>query len=384
MWIPPAYSPIEPAGLARALVATRATVGELESRLREWYGAERAVATASGTHALQLALRAALEQGPGPARIALPAYSCYDLVSAAVWVGAPVVFYDLDPRTLAPEPESLARATGSAGVLVVGNLLGFPLDWSCIRDVAAARGLVVVEDAAQGLGAEWRGEAAGTLGDLSVLSFARGKGWTGGRGGAVLARRGLGKTLPEALPGDSSSRLTDLAAAGAIWLLARPSLYGIPARVPGLALGETHYHPPTQPAATPPWAAAMVLASRDRSLEEVALRRARASVLRETVRDRWPQALLPLPVAGGRSGDLRMPLLIPGGAGASHRHGIYAGYPRPLPELEAMRPLQEDGGSFPGAARLSRELLTAPTHSRTGRALKPTVTAGLARLAPPA
>ena len=58
---------------------------------------------------------------------------------------------------------------------------------TAIAEIAERHGLAVVEDAAQGLGATWRGRPLGSFGDVSVLSFGRGKGWTGGVGGALLA-----------------------------------------------------------------------------------------------------------------------------------------------------------------------------------------------------
>ena len=366
MWVPPAYSPVTLPNIARAFRAGPRVAAELEAGLREWYGAHRALATGSGTQALQLALKAALEGSGRDAAIALPSYTCYDVASAAVWAGSPVAFYDLDPLTLGPEPESFRRAVGNAGVLVVANLFGFPLDWDLIRETANARGLPVVEDAAQGLGAEWQRDPAGTMGDLSILSFGRGKGWTGGSGGAVLARGRFAQALPNELPPGPVSKVRQGAKAGAVWVLARPFLYGIPARVPGLGLGETHYRPPTEPRAISPFAAGLALAGRDRSLAEVAVRRSKATLLREALREASGELSLPEPPRQGRSGDLRLPVLIPGGAREHPRLGLYRSYPRPLPELEPLQPLMTRMEPCTGAERLARELITAPIHSRSG------------------
>lgn len=406
MWIPPVYSPIRLSGIWKGLRARPSAIPELEKRLTEWYGAERALATASGTHALQLAIRAALDHAETDGPVAMPAFNCFDLASAAVWVGAPVVFYDLDPMTLAPGPGSLARAAEEAGVLVVANLFGYPLDWDLIRKLANDRGIPVVEDAAQGMGAGWNGRPAGTLADLSVLSFGRGKGWTGGSGGAVLARNGFGAALPEALPAPSGSRFREAAGTAAVWLLARPLLYGVPARLPGLGLGETHYRPPTEPRAITPFAAALAMAGRDRSLAEVEVRRRNAAAVRErlegkpgtvgrnpgnavrgpvpvgrdpgTIGRKPGPVLVPRPLAGGECGYLRLPVLLPSltkeGAGASisvdRKKGIYRSYPRALVELEVMEELTGDLGTFPGARRLAGKLVTLPTHSRLGKSAR--------------
>lgn len=367
MWIPPAYSPIQPSGILKGLFARKSAIRGLEEKLEEWYSAERALATASGTHALQLAIRAALDHTGSKGPVAIPAFNCFDLASAAVWVGAPVVFYDIDPATLSPEPETLAVAAEKAGVLVVAYLFGFPMDWDLIRKLAVEKGIPVVEDAAQGLGAEWKGRAAGTFGDLSILSFGRGKGWTGGSGGAVMARNGFGASLPEVLPENPGSRILDAAKLAATWLLARPSLYGLPARVPGLGLGETHYKPPTEPAGIAPFSAAMVLAAKERSWVEMEERRHNAVRLERGLNEFSGDISLPRPLPGGRAGYLRFPFLPDPDQPPDPRKGYYRSYPRVLADLEVMENRKVRGGDVPGARLLAGSLVTGPTHSRSGR-----------------
>ncbi|MET0399208.1 MAG: DegT/DnrJ/EryC1/StrS family aminotransferase, partial [Longimicrobiaceae bacterium] len=154
------------------------------------YAAGSGALCGSGTQALQLALVEARRRG-GDAPVALPAFSCYDVAAAAVGAGVRVALYDVDPGTLAPDPESLERVLAAgARTVVAGPLYGVPLEWDTLRGAAGRHGALLVEDAAQGHGASWHGRPLGSLGDLSVLSFGRGKGWTGGRGGALLARGG--------------------------------------------------------------------------------------------------------------------------------------------------------------------------------------------------
>jgi hypothetical protein len=71
-----------------------------------------------------------------------------------------------------------------ARVVVVASLYGFPVDWDAVAGVLAPYGAIAIEDAAQGDHAAWRGRPLGSVGPISVLSFGRGKGWTGGGGGA--------------------------------------------------------------------------------------------------------------------------------------------------------------------------------------------------------
>jgi dTDP-4-amino-4,6-dideoxygalactose transaminase len=101
-------------------------------------------------------------------------------------VGA--VLYDLDPATLSPDPASLDRAmSAGAAALVVAHLYGFAVDLDLAARAAERTGALLIEDAAQGVGGSYRGVPLGKCGSLSVLSFGRGTGRTGGRGGALLA-----------------------------------------------------------------------------------------------------------------------------------------------------------------------------------------------------
>lgn len=365
MWIPPAYSPVPPTAVFPSLLSGEAAIWDLEAKLSEWYFAERALATGSGTEALQLAMKVARESRGGKGRIALPAYNCYDLVAAAVWVDAPVVFYDVDPLTLSPDPGSLHLAAARSTVLVVANLFGFPLDWDLIREVGNEHGVAIVEDAAQGLGAKWKGRQAGTLGDLSVLSFGRGKGWIGEGGGALLARGGTElRGVPPLLSPPSHKTYKALKLLG-VWLLSRPNLYGIPMRIPFLRLGQTRYSPPKAPSRITIFSAAFVTRSRQRAVEEVVVRQQNRGILKNALEQAQTDWELPRPVPGGVSGDLRFPVLIPGGRREDKRLGLYAGYPLPLPSLEAARGILTSGPPTPGSSRLAKCLATLPTHSRT-------------------
>src|SRR5439155_19022642 len=145
--------------------------------VRALYRGHDAVLTASGTQALELAIRAAAAATGESCAVALPAYSCYDVAAAAVGAGVRMALYDVDPATLAPDLDSLtATLAAGAQVVVVAPLYGMPVDWDAIEQRVAPFGAIPIEDAAQGHGAEWRGARLGSGGRLSVLSFGRGKG----------------------------------------------------------------------------------------------------------------------------------------------------------------------------------------------------------------
>lgn len=368
----PVLSPISLSALAKAVSPGRGDAAEaLGEALREEYHASSVRLCGSGTQALQLSIEAAIRDAPAGAPIALPAFGCYDIAAAAVGAGVSVLFYDIDPATLSPDPATFAATLrAGAAAAVIAPLYGIPVDWSSLRDLASRHGALLVEDAAQGQGGRWNGTPLGGLGDVSVLSFGRGKGWTGGGGGAVLLRSPRvvdPRELPRATLG---SRLAPPAVGLALWGLGRPSLYGLPRLVPGLGLGETRYREPTEPSGIAPAAAALALATRPAAVREAERRRAGGRELDALLAQHDGVGRIRYPAAG-EPGFLRYPLLVPGGIGGlpstaeALRLGAAPSYPRPLPLLPQIRHLTvAAGGDFPGARQLARDLITLPTHSR--------------------
>lgn len=128
----------------------------------------------SGTSALHLALLAA-GVGPGDEVITVP-FTFVATVSAIHYTGAKTVFVDVDPETFTMSPETIESAiTPRTKAIVPVHLYGQPADMDPILAVARKHGLVVIEDAAQAHGAEYRGRRIGSLGDLGCFSFYPGK-----------------------------------------------------------------------------------------------------------------------------------------------------------------------------------------------------------------
>ena len=373
---PPAHSPLTAAALARAALRA-ATRWDAESRLRELlaagYGAGRVLLLDSGTTALRRAIELAAARAGRDAIVAIPAFTCYDVASAAVAAGRPVTLFDIDPETLGPDPDSLRRALADgARVVVITPLYGIPVDWDGVAAAAAEAGAILIEDAAQGHGATWRGRPLGGFGPLAVLSFGRGKGWTGGRGGAVLLREGFaeGDAPPAANTAPPPSGLGTLAVSAAQWMLGRPSLYALPASLPWLGLGETRYHECGPPRGLPRAAAALLLATHAAAQREAAVRRDAARQYLAAL-DAEPHVACVRPAPGAEPGYLRFPLRVRGGihglgdAHASLRLGIAPSYPTPLAALGPLvRLLVGSQRVWPGAETLARDLITLPTHSR--------------------
>lgn len=158
----------------------------LEALLARLAGGADAVALASGTLALTLALRA-LGLRP-PDRVALPAYACAALLHAVRAAGAVPVLCDIEPAGLSLDPEDLPRRSPTPPQAVI---LVHPFGMPARTDPFRARGLRVVEDCAQALGATDRGAPVGARGDAAVFSLAPTKVVTcGGPGGGLAAPRG--------------------------------------------------------------------------------------------------------------------------------------------------------------------------------------------------
>jgi dTDP-4-amino-4,6-dideoxygalactose transaminase len=369
--VPPAASPL---ALAAVLAGVRAAVSpgdvaqSAAEALRRHLGGADARLLASGTAALTLALGiardAALARGVTSPWVALPAYGCYDLATAAIGAQLRVRLYDLDPFTLAPDPAALGMLADepSCAAVVLVHLYGLPVDVAALRAALGDSRALLIEDAAQGAGGRWGSSPLGTLGDLGVLSFGRGKGIIAGGGGAVISRSiALPPTPPAAASGLRAAVLT-----GAQWVLGRPALYGIPAALPFLGLGETVYKPPV-PIAGMPRACAAMLPAALAAAEHAAMQR--AEVAAGLCATAAAHGLEPIePNSAAVPGWLRCPVLVPGGVtpaqlAAGRRLGIMPAYPGTLASLPPLRPHRDDpAAAFPGADRLVGELVTLPCH----------------------
>jgi dTDP-4-amino-4,6-dideoxygalactose transaminase len=284
-----------------------------------------------------------------------------------------VRLYDVDPATLSPDLDSV-RAVVRRGVdtIVVAHLYGYPADVIGVRELAAEQGIPVIEDAAQGAGGTLLDQPLGSLGDVSILSFARGKGTTGGSGGAILVRT---PALAEwtrrsrAVLGAGSWGGMEVLNLAAQRLLSHPYLYALPAAIPGLKLGEMVYHPPRQPRAMSAASAAILRWTLALEPHEVSARRARATDLLS--RAHGIADIMPVrPIRGGESGFLRLALIDKAGSRAPRNDlGALRGYPMTLDQHPQLRPLLLPGErAGKGSQSLRDCLFTVPTHSHVGDA----------------
>lgn len=161
-------------------------VAAFEEEFAAYAGARYAVGMNSGTSALHLALLAA-GVGPGDEVITTP-FTFVATVAAIRYAGARPVFVDIDPVSYTIDANKIEAAiTGRTKAILPVHLYGQPADMAPILEIAARRRLIVIEDAAQAHGAEYKGRRVGGIADLGCFSFYPGKNLGAyGEGGMVV------------------------------------------------------------------------------------------------------------------------------------------------------------------------------------------------------
>lgn len=162
-------------------------VFRFESEFAKAQGVPRCVALGSGTEALHLV---ALAMGIGPGdEVIIPAFTFIASAWFAQYVGARPVFADIDPESFTLDPKSLEPLiTGKTKAIVVTHLFGQAADMDPVLEIARAKNIKVVEDAAQAHLARYKDQAVGAIGDAGAFSFYPTKNLGGlGEGGCVTS-----------------------------------------------------------------------------------------------------------------------------------------------------------------------------------------------------
>lgn len=164
-------------------------VQALESEVAAYCDTDHGIGVSSGTDALLVALMA-VDIGPGD-EVICPAFTFFATAGAIARLGATPVFVDIDADTYNICAESVRNAvTDRTRAIVPVHLYGQMADMAEICAIARERDLVVIEDAAQAIGARYKNEAAGSIGDIGCLSFFPSKNLGAfGDGGMVLTSR---------------------------------------------------------------------------------------------------------------------------------------------------------------------------------------------------
>jgi perosamine synthetase len=324
--------------LESGMLAQGKLVAGLEERFAEVCETCYAVATSSGTTALHIALLAH-EIGPGDEVITTP-FTFIATVNTVLYVGATPVLVDIDEETFNIDPALIEDAiTPRTRAIVPVHLYGYPCDMDAIMDIAQRHDLLVVEDAAQAIGARYHGKPTGSFGTGCFSLYAT-KNVVAGEGGMIT-------TDDESL----ADRCRLLRSHGMRRRYHYESL--------GYNFRMSDLH------------AAIALAQMDRLEELTTRRRANAAYLSEhitsvvtpQVRDGyehvWHQYTVR--VDGGRDRDAALQQLRDAGVGT----GVY--YPIPVHQHNYLHEVLGEP-SLPVAERLSQEVISLPVHPSLSQA----------------
>jgi perosamine synthetase len=178
--------------VSEVLRSGQLSLGPLQDRFEREFarmlGVDDAVAVSSGTAALHLGVRA-LGWGPGDEVVTSP-FSFVASANCLLYEGATPVFADVDPVTLNLDPEAASAAVGEATVgLLPVHIFGYPAAMPELEALGRERGLGVLEDACEALGAvDADGTAVGARGNLATFAFYANKQLTTGEGGMIIPR----------------------------------------------------------------------------------------------------------------------------------------------------------------------------------------------------
>lgn len=166
-------------------LTTGPKIEEFEKMVCEYTGAKYAVAIANGTAALHAACFAA-GIGPGDEVITTPITFAAS-ANCVLYCGGTPVFADIDPRTYNIDAEDIRRKiTDKTKAIIPVHLAGQPCDMDAIHAIAREHHLIVIEDGAHALGAEYKGQKIGALSDMTTFSFHPVKPITTGEGGMIM------------------------------------------------------------------------------------------------------------------------------------------------------------------------------------------------------
>ncbi len=313
-------------------------VAAFEEAFARATGASWAVATSSGTTALHVALLAH-GVGPGDEVVTTP-FTFVATVNAILYTGATPVFVDVDEATMNLDASLLERAlTPRTKAILPVHLFGLPCDLDAIEALATPRGIAVIEDAAQALGATLGGAPIGARGTACFSLYAT-KNITSGEGGMIVGRD------PKILERARLLRRHGMRARNAHEIL-------------GFNFRMSDLH------------AAIGLAQLGRLDEMIARRRENAAVYGDRLGG-LAGLTLPRDRRGATHAWHQYTVRFAGGARdaaakALHESGVATGvyYPKPLteqPHVRARLAAVNASPEVPVAARLSREVLSIPVH----------------------
>ena len=373
--LPPAGTEIPGFDLVKLLWGGAPARGQrpILDAVRSYLGVPFAAGISQGRAALTVALEQ-MRTDPRKREVLVPAYTCYTVPASVVRAGLVVRPIDIQPSTLDFDPEALERVDCTEVLAVVStSLYGIPGDLGRLEAFAARKGIGMVDDAAQALGARAGDRPAGTFGQIGFFSLSRGKSITTWEGGLLVSRDPeMGnrldariESLPDVPPLERAKGLLGLFA---LSIFLHPALYGLPSRV--LPLGESTFDPGF-PIHRYPAGLSRIGAWFVERIDRInAARRARAEALQRLL-PRDERLRIPQGLPGSRAIYVRFPILV---TDEELRRRIYRrlrelglgaslSYPEPVHRIPGIAPYLAAGVECRSAEGVTRSILTLPTHS---------------------
>lgn len=329
----------------------------------------------SGTAALAaalLAVKSTQAQKTNKPEVLLPAYTCPDLISACMFAGVKPILVDFEELTCHMSLSDIAqKITADTVAIIAVRFLGIAERMKDLSTICHEHGLNLIEDSAQGFPVNspdtyWKG-------DLTIISFGRGKPVNLLGGGAVLTGKEFMKHLPpaqnEEKPSHFISNIKYCQKVRIYNLLINPAMYNIVTRIPGLSLGETIYKELSAIKALP-YPIINYIAANIHHYQSLANCGNRWHKLIKSVSS---TKFIDLPGASGHDFDmplLRYPLLIRSEQhhtdiyGALKQFGVSVMYKDPLYNIKGIPQIvQSQGADLTADKTFAKALITLPTHS---------------------
>lgn len=347
-----------------ALVSGENALARFNQNVCQFFGVRHAVTISSGRAGLSLIFRALQKLHPGRSEVLIPAFTSFSVPSAVVNAGLQVSLYDVDPVNLSPVCSSLAAAVNDKTLcIVVCHLFGFPADLDAVVKLAQERQIPIVDDAAQAMGASYKGKLVGTFGNVGLFSLSRGKNITAVDGGIVVTNE---KPLAEAItaialePVGIMAHVLMLIKSVALSFLLHPRCYWLPRSIPALDIGASHFNTDIVARRFTAFQAGIALRMLNRLAEINAERRGVAARLIQLFSGN-KTVVMPQSVIGAEPVFLRFPV-ISSVSGEFPNQGVVRSYPAAVHRIPGIKHYLATNGNFPGADLLAERLLTLPTH----------------------
>jgi perosamine synthetase len=370
-----AIGPLSAAAGLLAGLASKKSHATLADALARHAGRDRAFLMSTGRAGMSVALQAMRTLHPERTEVLVPGYTCYSVPASVKLAGLTPRLVDIDPHTLSPDPAALESLdTSRVLALVTANLYGIPNHLRELEGFARARGILMLDDAAQALGATLGGKNVGGFGDAGLYSFDKGKNITSIEGGAITASGELARALEArcaSLVPTSAVRTAMTSAKLLVYsTMLRPTAYGLMNKLP-LGLGATRWEDDYPLGAYSPVLAAVALRLYRRLDRLTRTRADNARGLREALQD-LPGVRLPAIAADASPAWARFVLFMDDAArrtravAALNGAGIGAtvSYPQALVDVpEARALLNGAAGSQEGSRKVAASVVTLPTHA---------------------